>query len=515
MGFFERILAFFRPGNNPEALKKKRLRQLVKALGQNKYGKFYRAKSEELEPALAAFFLDLYKFAAPVRVFLAHAAQSARLKQMVMDVFLDDDLKALEERLSAGSIQERAAAVPAEDLAASVRRDLASFMGAFDITRLSRVDNCYDTIISLVNFVGFDFFLVLKKFDPAMSERSPGYQPKFRPVRAAELKEKLKDFIEYSAAVEVDRDWKIALEVLKLYKDGMEILNPGQWAKLIRLLKDISRVRILEQIVQHAEKNPLWQSAPRPPDEQIAGVILDAKKAEVEEALNKVQNDKRNAQIEELAKTIFGAAEVVRLENYTGDAGEVFYKKHFAGFTKVAGLNYLKAFLIDFFKREISELCNLFLVRGQWLSNTFSQPMSNAFHELTDLLDQLAAFDDSLADKGEHGSRLRQALSKADRDKGQARYVTIILDSVNNRAQRMINTASRGFAATGKCFKSLIEDFPRKPPELIMNWRELESASISEMDMPLVKRLAASHERIYRFTQLLQFFIEPVDEEAD
>jgi len=95
-------------------------------------------------------------------------------------------------------------------------------------------------------------------------------------------------------------------------------------------------------------------------------------------------------------------------------------------------VNYLKAYLLDFFKKGIRELCDLLLVRGQWTNIVLSQPVSNAYHEMMDLSDKLMAFDESLNEKGEHGSRLRQALLKVDRDKGQGRYIRIILTTVNN-----------------------------------------------------------------------------------
>jgi hypothetical protein len=315
--------------------------------------------------------------------------------------------------------------------------------------------------------------------------------------------------MEYSAAIEMDWDWKAVLGVLKVYKEGMDVVNPDHWNKIVRLLKDLSRARIFELIIQHTSGDPLWQSVPRMPDERMADALLDAKKAEIEKAINKIQNDKRGAQIEQLAKAVFGSAEVVRLVNYTSKANDIYYKKNFDGFTRTDGVNYLKAYLLDFFKKEIKELCDLILIRGQWSNIVISKPMSDAYHDMTDLLDKISVFDESVGEKGEHGQRLKQAMLKVDRDKGQGKYIRIILKTINNNAQRMINSASSAFIAIGKNFKNLIEDLPRKPSEIIMNWKELESAS----EEPLAKRLADDYKRMYYFVQLLQFFTGPVEEE--
>lgn len=509
MGFLDNLIGLLSGGGDPEAAKKKRVRQIAKELGAGKYSRFYRIKSEELEGPFAKFLYDIYKLISPAQVFLQNAAKSEQLKEITVDAFLDKELRALKAGLSAAAIQEKAKTVPVKDLSAAVKRNLSAFAAGFDSARVNSINNCYNTIIAFVNFVCFDFFFVLKKFDPGISERNFTYQPRFQGVRAGEVIEEIKDFMEYSASVEEDRDWKSALAVLKQYKEGMDVVNPDHWARIIRLLKDVSRTRILELIVQYTLQDPLWQSIARLPDERVADKVLDAKKAEIEGAVGKIQNDKRSAQIEQLARTVFGSADVERLSHYSNKTNELFLKKNFEGFTKVAGLNYLKAFLLDFVKKEIRELCDLLLIRGQWTTNVLSQPVSDAYHEIMGLSDQLTVFDEALSDKGPDGSRLKQALVKVDRDKGQGRYIRIILKAVNNNAQRMINTASANLITIGRNFKNLLEDMQKKPSEVIMNWKELEGAS----EEPLARRITNDYKRMYYFVQLMQFFTGPVEEE--
>ena len=73
----------------------------------------------------------------------------------------------------------------------------------------------------------------------------------------------------------------------------------------------------------------------------------------------------------------------------------------------------------------------------------------------------------------------------------------------------MINSASTGFITIGRNFKSLIEDMQKKHAEIIMNWRELESAS----EAPLAKRITDDYKRMFYFVQLLQFYTGPIEEE--
>jgi hypothetical protein len=96
-----------------------------------------------------------------------------------------------------------------------------------------------------------------------------------------------------------------------------------------------------------------------------------------------------------------------------------------------------------------------------------------------------------------------------DRDRGQGKYIRLILKTVNNNAQKMINSASANLITIGRNFKNLLEDMQKKPSELVMNWKELESAS----EEPLPRRIANNYKRMYYFVQLLQFFTAPVEEE--
>jgi hypothetical protein len=511
MGILDGFLGLLFGGNDPAAAKKKLLNRLAKDLNQNKYIKFFRVKTGDLEPPFAKFLYDIYKVVSPTQVFLQNAAKSDQLKQITVDVFLDKELRALKEKLSPSTIMEKAGTAPVKELSAAIKRDLSAFVAAFDNAKVASIDNCYNTILAFSSFVSFDFFLILKKFDPNLAERNFSYQPKFQPVKAAELIDVIKDFMEFSSSVELERDWKTALAVLKAYKEGMDVVNPDHWNKALRFIKDVGRTRIFEQIIQYITADPLWVFIPKLPDERMVDKVLEAKKTEVEKAINKIENDKKSAQIDQIAKTIFGTAEVDRLHHYTTKGSEPYLKKDFEGFTKTLGINYLKAYLLDFFKKGIREICDLFIVRGQWSNIALSQALSNAYHEMMDLAEQLTAFDESLDEKGDNGSRLRQAMLKVDRDKGQVKYIKSILKSVNNTAQRMINSAASNLIAIGRSFKSLLDDLAKKPTELIMNWKEMEMAATATTEEPLGKYIADEYKRMYYFVQLLQCFAGPVE----
>jgi hypothetical protein len=507
-GFLDKILTLFGGEKDSESGKKKQLRKLARELSGNKYARFYKPKTEEIEGALGKFFYDIYRIISPAQVFLQNAGKSAQLRQICAEAFLDKNLEEVKRRIGAESIGERAKTIQIKDLTRQIREDLAVFSAAFDNDRIGAIDRCYSLIMAMAGFVTFDFFFLLKKFDSNITERSFSYTPRFTPIRGEYLTDELKDFLEVSSAMDPGEDWKNVLRVLKIYKNGVDVVAADQWTKLLAFLRDIRKSGILELMIRHIDRNLSWVSGVKRPDEHIAEAYLEGRRTEAREAIDRIINSRKNAQVGTLAKTIFGSADVERAKYYTVKNSEIYEKKNFDGFLFAQGINYLKAFLLDHFKKDIRELCDILLIRGQWTAQVLSREMSDGFHRTMELSDKLIAFDETLSDDGENGSRLKMSIVKVDRDKSQARYVTIILKNVNETARELINTASQSLIVVGKNLKGLYEDYQKNPHELVINWKELEGAS----EIPLGQRIADTYRKIYYFIQIMQLLSKPVEE---
>jgi uncharacterized protein with HEPN domain len=163
------------------------------------------------------------------------------------------------------------------------------------------------------------------------------------------------------------------------------------------------------------------------------------------------------------------------------------------------GINYLKAFLDDYIGKEIKEVCDILLIRGQWTNNTMSREMSDAFHRLEEIQEPIETLDIVMGEDGADGSRLRAAMLRVDRDPTQARYINAIVGKANSTALEIINEAAQSLIVIGKHLKNLIEDIQKKHPELLVNWRDLNLASKD----PLANRMVADFKKINYFIQLM------------
>jgi len=500
-GFLEKLLSMFGSANDPEAAKKRRIKQLGTELSRNKYSKFYRVKTGEIDGSMGKTFYDMYKVVANARVFLQNAAKSAQLKQIVTETFFDKTIDEVRQRLTPEAIEEMAKTAP-RDLNKSLSSDFAVLSAAFDSAMIQNIDRCYDNILAMTQFVAFDFLYVLKKFDSGITERNFSYQPKFAAVRGEYLKDELKDFLEASFGVDPDQDWKKALAAIKAYKNDVNVVVPDQWNKLLLLLRDIKKSGIVELMIRHIEQKPDWVFRQKLIDEHIAESYLELKRAEIKAAVDKVAKARKTAQIDVLAKMVFGSTEINRVKYYTEKGGEIYVKKNFDGFLHSSAVNYLKAFLLDYVKKDLRELYDLVLVRGQWTNSELSRQTSDHLHKLMDISDKLIAFDESMSDAGENGSRLKASIVKADRDKSQARYVTVILKTANEQAMELIKVSGLSLIAVCKSLKMLADDLQKPSHELLLNWKDLESVSES----PLAQRISAAYKKVYYFVQMMQAF---------
>lgn len=501
-GFIQKILSLFAGMGDPDAEKKKLLKGIAKDLSRSRY-RFYKPKGQEALPGLAKFFYEIYKIASPAQLILGGSATSGALRSFVIESFLSADQRALSEHLTESYIVEQAKTLPLTQVQENVKRDLTNFFVVFDGEKSRAIDDAYNTLLAFINFVNFDYYFFLKKFDSGLPERNFNYKPKFDTINGEYVADDLQDFLEVFGALELDAPWEQIFGALKEYRK-LDIVPLDSWAKFIVASEELKNSMVLEQIVRHLKEDPAWESKPRRPGERIVEPFLQKLKTQVETIVQKIIQERRNSKIDEIANQIFGTSVVLRMKNYTEKANVVFAKKMLGGYTQAQAMNYLKAYLMDYFKKDIRELVDLLIIRGQWTATLQSQQLSDGYHGLLDISDKILKFDDELADESELGTRIRSALAKADRDKEAMKYLRGVLKDVNDKATAMISRAAVSLIGIGRQLKVLIEDLQKPHHEMLINWKEVEAQS----PRPLKPWLVETYKKIYFVVQLLQYFVK-------
>ncbi len=502
-GFLDWLVSLFAGGGDPEKEKKRLIKQIGKELSKQRI-KFYRPKSEEALPGMAKFFFEIYKTVGPAQTLVQHAESSSVLRAIVIESFLTDEQRRLREKFEEEQVREMMNSMDAKQVADIIKDAMVKFFGGFESDTISKINETYNLLMDFTNFIHFDYYFLLKKFDSALQESQFSYTPKFESINAEYISDDLKDFLELLYSIEKKADWDRAFDILRDYK-GVDVVSRPDWIKLLNQLEAVKKSNILLLIIRHVDQDPYYKGSIRTSNEKIVEAHLNKLKTQTEMTIQKILKEQKNQKIEKLLQLIFGSTAVVRTKNYTEKANMAFAKKMLAGFTLTAPLNYLKAFLLDYFKKDVREIVqDILLVRSKWTTNIMSQQISEAFHQTMRISESLITFDDSLSEEGELGQKLKKASTRADRDKAALGALKQLLSEINNRAAKMINESAQHLIAIGKHLKMLIEDYEKKNHALILNWREIDLAAENNVK----ERMLDIYKKIYYFVQLLQIYLK-------
>jgi hypothetical protein len=501
--FFHKFFGFLFGGGDPEYEKKRLLKEVTKALKQSRL-KFYRSRNEIMEPGFAKYFFEIYKVLGPAQSLVKHADYSGVLKTIIIEKALSDANLELRENLTEVSIRKRAETLSLKDLGNQIKDELVSFFAAFESDKVKKIETTYQLLSVFVELIHFDYYFLLKKFDSSMPENNFFYTPHFEPINAEYIVEDLKEFQDIIFNVEEGEDWDNILDILKEYR-GVDVVSRAAWKKNLARIRELNRSRVLFLMIQHIEKNPYYKIKPHVKTEKIVESYLSKLKAQTDLTLQKIYKEKHSSKVDELSDLIFGTKSVSRLKNYTEKANAVFSKKMLGGFSYVHPLNYLKAFLLDYLKKDIREVIDLFLIKGKWTSNIVSQQLSESFHILIDISEKITEFDDSISEEAPVGAKLKLYIHKFDKDKTAAqKVIRQMLKELNDIAKGLIHEAAQNLITIGKNLKLILEDHQRSSHELIINWKEIEVTT----DKNLKEIMVIVYKKLYYIVKLLQVFIK-------
>jgi hypothetical protein len=501
-GFLDRIVSIFLKGSDPEREKRRLLRDIEKDVKRQKY-KFYKPKGSEALPGLAKLFYDVYKIIAPAQVMLQNAQASGVLKTILIENSLNKEQRKILEDIDEQTIRKEAESKDTKVLASELKDKLVTFFSAFNSDRVREVNERYNLLTLFFQLINYDYYFFLKKFDSSLPERDFNYHPKFETINGNYVSEDLKDFLEILPLLKKDQDWNALFDVLSFYKQS-DVVNRDAFRKTVKTLVEVGQSSALTMIVQLLDENPYYQPKVYQHESHIVEEYLSKIKTGTELAIQKILIERQNRKIDNLLNAIFGTTAISRMKYYTDKTNMAFSKKMLGGFIYILPLNYLKAFLLDFYKRDIKSAVDILLIRGKWSTNLSSQQLSDAFHAVMQVSEDLIQFDESLSEEGATGSKLKVLVHKGDRDKNSIVILRKLLKEVNDEALRMITESAGNLITVGKSLKLVIEDYEKKPHELILNWKEVEGA----FDKDVKKNLTELYKKIYYFIQLMQFYVK-------
>ncbi|MBP5520159.1 MAG: hypothetical protein J6X84_06235 [Treponema sp.] len=501
-GFFSALLSSLFKSSSPEAEKKRRLKLIAKNITKSKFHSFYRTSSGELLAPFGKFVFDLYKAVSPAQTVFRNAQNPAIFKRQIVNYVMSENQLAILDQLDEQKILEMAKTVPLAQLQQQIEQKLQAFTNEFNESKAAKADNLEKAFTLFQDFCSFDFYMIIKKFDSSYREYSFNALPRLDKVNGEYIIDDLKDFLSVAYNITDDSvDWNQLFDMLKATQNR-ELVSAANWKKIIARIKNLQLSKTLDYIVQHISEDPNYETQVSYHHAGIIEPYIEKIENDTRNLLAKIETEQKESKASSICMQIFGTANPQSLKYYVSSFNPQLEKKDLAIFEYTEPLNYLKTFLVEFVKKVIREYYDVVVIRGQW-DATLSAPMSNAYQELLKISDEITEFDETMAEDGMLGVKIKTLLPKTAHDAGAENIINRVVSDANESARGYIIQATQNLIVIGKTIKQLIEDYVLPKPVLVQNWKELEKY----IELPMKEFSVNIYKKIYLFAQLMQTYI--------
>ena len=500
--FFQSLLSSLFKSSNPEAEKKRRLKNLAKTISKTKYHAFYRPGTGEMLAPFGKLIFDLYKAVSSAQTYFRNTQNPAIFKRQIINYVLSENQLALLDELDEQKILELARTVPIAKLSQDIEHKLQVFTNDFNETRATKADNLEKAFSLFQDFCEFDYYMILKKFDSSYQEFSFNALPRLEKVNAEYIVDDLKDFLAVAYSITDDSiDWSALFDMFK-ETQSRELVSAGNWKKIIAKIKSIQTSKSLDLIVQHISEDFSYETKISYHHNSIIEPYIEKIENDTRTLIAKIEAEQKESKASSICMQIFGTASPQSLKYYTAEFNAPLEKKGLSILEYTEPLNYLKTFLVEFVKKAIREYYDVVVIRGQW-DASLSAPMSNAYQELLKLSDEITNFDEMMAEEGAMGVKVKTLLPKTAHDAGAENIINRVVSDANESARGYIIQGTQNLIVIGKTVKQLIEDYVLPKPVIVANWKELERF----IETPMKEFSVDIYKKIYLFVQLMQNYI--------
>lgn len=502
-GFFQNLFASIFNSSSPDADKKRKLKNIAKAFSKTKYHVLYKPNSLEVLPAFPKMMYDFYKATSQAQIYFRNIPNPNQHKQRLITYSLSENQVGLLEHFDEQKIIEMSKQISIGKVKAQIEKELQQFRAEFEGERQNRVENLYKAFCLFRDFCNFDYYVFLRKFNAAFKEFSFEGNPNFEKITGDYILDDLKDFIDVAFPLTDDSIMWGALFEYFQKTTGKELVSQNNWKKIIARIRTIQASRVFEMIIQMISQDPAYMIEYNSHLDSLIDPYLDELQNDTLGLLNRISDQQKESKANNICMQIFGTASPQALTYYVPSFNETMIKKNLDQIIYAEPLNFLKAFLVEYLKRDVRNFYDVVVIRGQW-DSSLSAPMSNAYQELLGISDQITVFDENFSEDGALGMKIKTLLPKTGHDSGAINIINRVVGDANDAAKGFIITAAQDLVTIGKTLKQLIEDYSLSKPVLVQNWKELEKY----IEMPMKEFSVGIYKKIYLFVQLIQQYLQ-------
>ena len=259
-GFFQNLLASLFKSSNPEADKKRKLKNIAKAFAKTKFHMFYKPNTLEVTSAFAKMMFDFYKATSQAQVYFRNSPNPNQNKQRLITYSLSENQASLLEHFDENKIMEMSKQIPIAKLKAQIEQELLVFKGEFEGERANKIENLYKAFCLFRDFCSYDYYVLLRKFNGGLKEFSFEETPNFDKITGDYIVDNIKDFID--VAFPITDETIVWSDLFEFFQQttGKELVSQGNWKKIVARIRSIQATRTFDMMIQMISQDPAYIS---------------------------------------------------------------------------------------------------------------------------------------------------------------------------------------------------------------------------------------------------------------
>ncbi|AHH12372.1 Hypothetical protein BHO_0080000 [Borrelia hermsii YBT] len=478
LGLVDFLVSIFSRELTPEQVKQRRLREVKNNL--SKVSSFFNASKIQALPQFAKFIYNLYKTFIPFKFFVQRYRSSNKIIHFVVEKYLSDSQRQALEYIWSFSANDVVNFTP--DIPKNLDNNLNYLLKNITQEQIRLIDETCGALDIFFDLVSFQYYSIIKNFDSLFPEGDFVYKPRFSAVSCGVILDDIKDFLECIYSIRDISIWRNLYDILlEVYGDRDNFpLKPNVWLKTLTSIIEINKTKEILYLIKYVSGDPDYLPISGVKKLKIkAKVFFNDLSKHVSNEIAKIEIFQKNSKSKLLAEKLFHGITLVSLDNYNECMNTKITSKivNTTGYVYSDLLGYLKTHAVNFVKKDLSDIINVLIIKGQWKDMEVSRDISNDIHSLVSIYSNLVDFDNNLSEQGTYGNRVNALLHRASvGDKSSEKLLLSIIADINKKALVILNEYYSKVSSLGQRLNDCLEDYvkPSSEKELIYNWKELD-----------------------------------------
>ncbi len=364
------------------------------------------------------------------------------------------------------------------------RHMLEKLIKALNTENFKKMDKDILELRRFVDFCHYNYLTFMQLFDHNFIPADFTYKPNYSEVEVSKAINLLEDLYYEIEGLVVNTTTASEVLALAKLKKGND-LTEGEEKEYISCLKKILFVvtklippHKLKAIIRYGQENMTYEpkvaTYSGSPRQDFANMLQERFNAEEQRIKAEVQEDVIAEEVAEL----FNNQELENYAAYNNENNKLLQENTSLSFRWVYPMRIIKTFNKVYLSESIRKLLNDIVIEGFFNNPNYKTSFAGIVYSVCEISDLIAEFEDSFeTDKKNSISVLKGYILDSNKDKDFYKKLEVMVLSINNDANKLIQTVTSRFFSLYKELGELLADSKKPSSELIQNLKVLMLSS--------------------------------------